>query len=51
MSSARPSVSRDPGLWLQDILRGCDRILRYVGDRTREEALGDDLILDDASDG
>ncbi len=39
-------MSRDPRLWLQDILRGCDRILRYVGDRTREEALGDDLILD-----
>ena len=39
-------MSRDPRLWLQDILRGCDRVLRYVGDRTREEALGDDLVLD-----
>ena len=39
-------MSRDPRLWLEDILRGCDRILRYVGDRTREEALGVDLILD-----
>ena len=39
-------MSRDPRLWLEDILRGCDRILRYVGDHTREEALGDDLVLD-----
>ena len=39
-------MSRDPRLWLEDILRGCDRILRYVGDRGREEALGDELILD-----
>ena len=39
-------MSRDPRLWLQDILRACDRIIRYAGDRTREEALGDDLILD-----
>ena len=45
-SNATPSVSRDPRLWLQDILRGCDRIFRYVGDRTREDALGNDLILD-----
>ncbi len=41
-----PSVSRDPRLLLQDIDRGCERILRYVGARSRDEALGDDLILD-----
>jgi len=39
-------VSRDSRLFLQDIEQGCERILRYVGDRSREEALGDDLILD-----
>ena len=39
-------MSRDSRLFLRDIERGCERILRYVGDRSRDEALGDDLILD-----
>lgn len=46
MSSEMPSVSRDARLFLQDIERACERILRYVGDRSRDEALGSDLILD-----
>lgn len=46
MSSERPSVSRDARLFLQDIERACERILRYVGARSRDEALGDDLVLD-----
>ena len=31
---------------LEGILRACERIARYVGSRSRQEALGDDLILD-----
>lgn len=39
-------MSRDPRLLLQDIERGCERILRYVGGRSREEVLCDDQTLD-----
>ena len=46
MWSERPFVSRDARLFLQDIERACERILRYVGDRSRDEVLGDDLVLD-----
>jgi len=39
-------VSRDPRLYLDDILESCHKVGRYVQGLSKDEAMGNELIVD-----
>ena len=46
MSSARLYVSRDPRLYLEDIVRACEKVERYTAGLDLDGFLGDERTYD-----